>query len=55
MLSLGKVQGYRYQLDLGVDPIGGDLKGNLVNLCNVCHRQIHLRAEISSRPERGEG
>ena len=26
--------------------LGGDAEENLTTLCSVCHREIHLRAEI---------
>ena len=29
--------------------LGGDVEENLITLCNVCHREIHLRAETLAR------
>ncbi len=34
--------------------LGGDVEENLIILCSVCHREIHLRAENPARFERGE-
>ena len=34
--------------------LGGDAEENLITVCSVCHREIHLRAENPARFERGE-
>jgi 5-methylcytosine-specific restriction endonuclease McrA len=29
--------------------LGGDVEENLITLCSVCHREIHVRAEVLAR------
>jgi hypothetical protein len=29
--------------------LGGDVEENLITLCSVCHREIHLRAEVLAK------
>ena len=34
--------------------LGGDVEENLITVCSVCHREIHLRVESPGTLERGE-